>query len=211
MGCYRSISPWKKRYYDWSGHHHRGSSRFFRCQSSLQQQHRPPSSLCFCGTIATRLLSTLTPLSSDAAREDRPLLGPSLRTDLDFYRKSVWLCQARRPLQPARGRVARSANRSTSTPSRCFAKRTIARCSDLLRHHCLLPRRTALFLLPFPVHLVAFATFSSISPVFLACHCVLYSPVFRCHWVFFLPRWRLALAQEAARGYCGIASFPYFR
>ena len=39
----------------------------------------------------------------------------------------------------------------------------------------------ALFLLPFPVHLVAFETLSSIFPVFLAWHCALVAPVFRCH------------------------------
>ena len=37
--CYRSISPWKNRYYVWPCRHHRGSSRFLRCQSSVQQ-HR---------------------------------------------------------------------------------------------------------------------------------------------------------------------------
>ena len=40
MVCSRSISPWKNRHYVWSGHHHRGSSRFFRCQNSLHQHRR---------------------------------------------------------------------------------------------------------------------------------------------------------------------------
>ena len=56
------------------------------------------------------------------------------------------------------------------------------------------------FYFSFPVRLVAFATFFSIFPVFFACQ----------------PRWRQALAQEAARGtslrsrfHCGIVPLPF--
>ena len=34
---------------------------------------------------------------SDAAREDRPFLRPSARSDLEICRESVWFRQARRP------------------------------------------------------------------------------------------------------------------
>ena len=47
-----------------------------------------------------------------------------------------------------------------------------AMCSDFPGHRCLVPPAVmAPVLLPSPVHLVAFATFSSIFPVFLAFRC----------------------------------------
>ena len=57
----------------------------------------------------------------------------------------------------------------------------------------------ALFLLSFPVHLVAFATFSSIFPVFLDWHCALSLLSFVATGKP-VTRWRLALAQQAVRG-----------
>ena len=98
-------------------------------------------------------------------------------------------------------------------------------CSDILRHHCLLPphdvKDGTFFLkkknkLPFPVHLVAFATFSSIFPVILAWHCALSLLSFGATGKP-LTCWRPALPQEAVRGtflrlpfslwYCFVSSF----
>ena len=67
-----------------------------------------------CGTLATSLVPTWTPCSSDATRE--------------VCRESARLRQARKPFQPACGRLARSARRCTPRPSRRFAKRTVEQC-----------------------------------------------------------------------------------
>ena len=75
-------------------------------------------------------------------------------------------------------------------------------CSDLPGHHCLPPHDVngGTFFLPFPVHVVAFATFSSIFPVFLAWHCAL-SLLSSVATGKPLTRQRLALAQEAVLNY----------
>ena len=95
------------------------------------------------------------------------------RTDLEVCRVSTWFRQARRPLQPASGRLVRSARLCTLRPSRRFVNRTMDHCaltSVGTIAFCLhMVWRTALFFFfLFPVHFVALATVSSIFPVFLA-------------------------------------------
>ena len=98
--------------------------------------------------------------------------------------------------QPVSGRLLRSAMLCTPRPSRRFAMRTMEQCAltsigtiASCRH---MVWRTALFFFLFPVRLVAIANFFQIFPVFLAWHCALLAPSFRCHREI-SPRWRLAL------------------
>ena len=59
-----------------------------------------------------------------------PLVSPSLRSCCTCgASRSRMIRQARRPLLPACGRVARSARRCTPRPSRRFAMRTIEQCA----------------------------------------------------------------------------------
>ena len=78
-----------------------------------------------CGTFATRLVSSLTSFSDDAAREDRIFLRPSARYDPEVCGESARFCQARGHHQPASGRWVRSARLCTPRPSRRSAKRTM--------------------------------------------------------------------------------------
>ena len=121
----------------------------------------------------------------------------------EVCRESVRFCQARGPLLPASGRLARSARPCTPRPSRCFAKRIIEQRTlafqgtIAFRFHMMW--WTALFLFPSAVPTVVFATFFSIFPVFLAWHCAL-SLLSIDATGKSLPRWRLALAHKAPRG-----------
>ena len=121
----------------------------------------------------------------------------------EVCRESARFCQARGPLLPASGSLARSARLCTPRPSRCFAKRTIKQRTlaflGTIAFSFHMMWWAALFLFPFPVPMVVFATCFSIFPVFLAWHCAIsllsYGATGKS-----LPRWRLALAQEAERG-----------
>ena len=124
-----------------------------------------------CETLDTSLVPTLTPCSSDAARE--------------VCRESARFCQARGPLLPACGRLARSARLCTPRPSRRFAKRTMEQCA-------LAFLGTIAFL---PPHVVKDGTVFTSSSCALGCICDLvldlsrllglaprpFAPVFRCH------------------------------
>ena len=96
---------------------------------------------------------------SDAARE--------------VFHDSRWLRQARKPVQTACGRVARSARRCSPTPSRRYAKRVMeqwalhSQCTIAFCFHTL--RLIVLFFsLLCRVPIFAFAVVFSMFPVFLA-------------------------------------------
>ena len=147
-------------------------------------EKRPPSSLCHCGTIAARLISILTPVSSDTAREDRPFLRPSSRTDLEVCRESTWSRQARRLLQPASGRLVRSARLCAPRRSRRFAMRTMDHCAltslGTIAFCLLMVWRTALF---FSFFLCTWLHSRPSPRYFPALRP--FAPVFRCHWETF--------------------------
>ena len=167
------------------------------------EEKRPPSSLCLSGAIATSLISTLTPLSSAAAREDPPFWRPSSPTDLEVCRESTWFRQARRLLQPASGRLVRFVRLCTPRLHVVCQAYDGSLCSDFSGHHCLLP--------PHGVEDCTVFFFFFFHCVWLHSRPSLRS--FPSSWLgtalFLLlsfdatrkplTRWRLALAQEAVR------------
>ena len=107
---------------------------------------------------------------------------------LFFFRDSRWFRQARKPLPTACGGMAKSARCCPARPSRRFPKR-------MMEQWALHPQGTLLFLprapvLPTRLSARCFPSFWLDTASFRSCLC--------CHWDS-LTRWRLALAQEAAR------------
>ena len=113
---------------------------------------------------------------------------------------------------PACGNVARSARRSIPGPSRRFCQACDrAMCSDLHRHHCLLLPLVAedctFFLL-----LVCSWLPSRLSSRYFPSSWPGTAPFRSCLWATRKPltRWRLAPAQEAARGTSPSSSLQYY-
>ena len=93
-----------------------------------------------------------------------------------IFRVSLWFRPARKPLQPAYGRMAKSARRCSLRPSRRSAKRAMEQCAQNSRGNIAFCPRTLrktvlffpfCFLFPY-VPTVALANVFSMFPVFLA-------------------------------------------
>ena len=155
-----------------------------------------PTQLCLCGTIAARSISTLTPLSSDAAR-------PSARYDTEVCRECAWFRQARKPYkQQAPDWSDLPSFEHHGFTSFCPSYDG-AVCSDLPRHHCLLPPHGVEDCSVFSSSFLCAWLHSGPSPRSFPSSWPGTAPFRSCLFDATgkpLTRWRLALAKEAARG-----------